>query len=94
MKRENELISKWVEDIEYLDWQDTDEVKTHCRLTLKDGYQVIGTSVCFDPIDYDNELGKFYAFEDALRYLRVIHGFMEHHVLTKERKSGEEEDTL
>jgi uncharacterized metal-binding protein len=85
MKLDKALIKEWIEDVEYTDWKDTDEIRTYCRLTLKNGYRLIGTSVCFDPSDYDNELGKFYAFEDAMRYLRVIHGFVEHELLSKEQ---------
>jgi hypothetical protein len=93
----NTLVKEYVEDIEYgHEVKHPDEIHTHCRLTLKNGYELIGTSVCYDPVGYDPELGKFYAFEDCLRSLSVIHGYMkqEQELLNRESKSGEEEDTL
>lgn len=89
MKPDNELIKEWIEDIEYRSWNESDQVITQCRLSLNNGFSLIGHSVCLDPVGYDSELGKFYSFEDALRYLRVINDFMEHEVLSKEPRSGE-----
>ena len=89
MIKDNELIKKYVESVEYSDSHDIEAVYTYCRLTLTNKYELIGTSVCFNPVDYEDELGKYYAFSDALRSLYVIHDFLEQERRNKEQESGE-----
>jgi hypothetical protein len=38
-------------------------------LTLKNGFEVIGSSACVNPEDYDFEIGKKYAREQAITKL-------------------------
>lgn len=98
-KRDKELMKTLVDRIHYRDWQEnTDEIRTECKLTLINDFEIIGVSVCFDPADFDNELGKFYSMEDAMRQLRLIDDFMTHaqkqyeqfKQWNKEHESGEE----
>lgn len=35
-------------------------------LTLKNGFEIIGTSACVDPNNFDFEIGKKYAREKAI----------------------------
>lgn len=39
---------------------------TVCLITLKNGFEVVGTSACVDPTNYDIEVGKPYAKEKAM----------------------------
>lgn len=49
---------------------------TVCLLTLDNGYEVVGTSAVVDPSNFDYEIGKKYALEDAYRKLGQIEGFI------------------
>lgn len=40
---------------------------TVCILTLKNGFEVVGTSACVDPSNYSLEIGKPYAKEKAMQ---------------------------
>lgn len=42
---------------------------TICVLTLKSGFEVVGTSACQNPYDFDFELGKKYAYDVAFEKL-------------------------
>ena len=39
---------------------------TLCVITLKNGFEVVGTSACVDPANYDLEVGKPYARKKAI----------------------------
>lgn len=41
--------------------------KTVCCLTLRNGFHVIGTSACIHPVDFNAELGRKYAREEAFK---------------------------
>lgn len=98
MKPDKEILKEYVKYMKYGESKDFDSIQTYCVLTFINGYEVTGTSVCYDPVGYDPELGKMYALEDAMRSVRIIYGFVEHakeqyRQWHKEVKSGEEEDT-
>lgn len=42
--------------------------KTVCCLTLKNGFHVIGTSACVHPQDFNADLGRKYAREEAFKH--------------------------
>lgn len=42
---------------------------TICCLTLKNGFEVTGESVCVDPANFNKELGEKYAYERAFKKL-------------------------
>lgn len=48
---------------------------TVCVLTLVNGFEVVGTSACVDPSNFDFEIGKKYAFEDAFNKLWELEGY-------------------
>lgn len=65
----------------YLEWVD---FQTHmklghkttvCMLTLKNGFEIVGTSACINPEEYDYNLGHKYALVDALNKLDELSGF-------------------
>jgi len=62
---------------------------TICQLTLDNGYSVRGESACVDPTNYNEDIGKHYAYADAFKKLWPLFGFllaenMYRHELTEE----------
>jgi len=49
-------------------------------LQMPNGYEVLGTSACVNPEQYDYDLGVFYATKDALKKVEDIVGYLEHQV--------------
>lgn len=52
---------------------------TICLLTLDNGFEVVGSSACINPEDYDLDLGKKYAYEKAFEKLWDVYGFLAHY---------------
>lgn len=48
---------------------------TICALTLHSGFTVVGKSACVNPVDFNDELGRKYAFEDAFNQLWELEGY-------------------
>lgn len=48
---------------------------TLCFITVLNGFTVIGKSACVDPANYDAEIGKNIAYEDAFNQLWALFGF-------------------
>jgi len=49
---------------------------THCSITLPCGFQVTGESACVDPANFDKELGRKYAREQAVEKLWPLEGYL------------------
>lgn len=49
---------------------------TICVLTMKNGFEVVGESACVDPANFDYELGKKYAYENAFNKLWQLEGYV------------------
>ena len=49
---------------------------TVCQLTLENGYTVEGYSACVDPVEFDLNLGRKYAFQDAVAKIWVLEGYL------------------
>lgn len=49
---------------------------TICTLTLENGYTVHGYSACVDPAEFDIHQGRFYAFNDAMRQIWPLEGYL------------------
>ncbi len=45
-------------------------------LTLKNGFEVVGTSACVDASSYDQKIGEHYARERALAKVWELEGYM------------------
>lgn len=56
---------------------------TACLLTLRNGYQVIGESSCVDPRNFDADLGKKIARDNARGKIWALEGY-----LLRERNSA------
>lgn len=47
---------------------------TLCLITLKNGFEVVGTSACVDPAKYDIEVGKPFARKKAIDIVWTVLG--------------------
>ena len=45
-------------------------------LTLKNSFEIIGTSACVDPNNFDFEIGKKYAREKAIDQIWMLEGYL------------------
>lgn len=48
---------------------------TICVLVLKNGYTVVGKSACASPENYDKEIGRTVAYEDARKQIWALEGY-------------------
>lgn len=67
------MISDEIEKEDYYVFPGT--TLTVCLLTLKNGYTVLGKSACADPTNFDENVGRHYAREDAIRDIWPLLGF-------------------
>lgn len=70
---ENNMLKKWVKS------QESAKIgakSTVVCLQLENGYEVLGSSGCVNPLDYNKELGEYYATLDALEKLKDIVGYV------------------
>ena len=51
-------------------------VMTIAVLTLQNGYTVTGQSACADPANFDIELGKKIAYDDGLKKIWPLEGYL------------------
>lgn len=66
------LFDKWVANVEF---HFMGVKTTACLLTVYNGYEIVGTSACVDPINFNEAIGKQYALIDALHQLDPYIGF-------------------
>ena len=50
---------------------------TVCCLTLKNGFTTIGSSACASPLNYDEEIGKRIARENAREKIWPLEGYLQ-----------------
>ena len=53
-----------------------DTTLTVCALTLENGYQVVGESACADPNNFDADLGKRIARDNAKQKIWSLEGYL------------------
>lgn len=61
---------------------------TICIVVMNNGFSVIGKSAPASPANFDAELGKKFAYEDAIRQLWPLMGFALRDRLAREGKTG------
>ena len=49
---------------------------TLCMLTLENGYTIKGLSACVDAAEFNLDLGRKYALEDAIRQIWPLEGYL------------------
>lgn len=47
-----------------------------CCLTLENGYEVIGSAACVDPLDFDDAIGKELSYKDAENNVWKLEGYL------------------
>lgn len=52
------------------------EKTTVCLLTLKNGYEIISTSSCVDPANYNQAIGEKFAYQKALDQVWFLEGYL------------------
>lgn len=68
-------IKAKVESVEYINPTSSPHV-TLAFVKLKNGYSVQGISAPADPANFNEELGKNFAYEDALRKVWPLEGYL------------------
>lgn len=53
------------------------EKTTICLITVYNGHEIIGTSACVDPKDFNSDVGEAFAYERALEEMNKFFGFLE-----------------
>lgn len=43
---------------------------------MRNGFKVVGKSACASPENFDEDVGRTYAFEDAVKQLWVLEGYL------------------
>lgn len=57
---------------------------TICVIVLRNGFSLVGRSAPADPVNFDQDAGRKFAFDDALRQLWTLEGY-----LLRERLAGQ-----
>lgn len=57
-------------------WRLGETTTTVCQLTLKNGYTVIGTSACIDPLEFNKAIGEKVAWDNALEKVWDLEGYL------------------
>lgn len=71
----NEFQKGLLQHIVKESYQKVGEKTTIALITLQNGFEIVGTSGCVNPADFDFEIGKHYALVDALTQLGKYVGF-------------------
>lgn len=58
---------------------------TVCMLTLENGYTIQGLSACVDAANFNIDLGRKYAYEDAVRQIWPLEGYLLAEVIHTQR---------
>ncbi len=67
---------------------------TLCILDLENGYTIKGLSACVDPAEFDLNLGRKYAFEDAFKQIWALEGYLLAEKMFQDKKYAAEVDGL
>ena len=85
-----ESIGRRIVSTEYYRWPG--KTLTLALLTLDNGFTALGQSACVDPANFDENLGKKYAHQDAFNQLWKLEGYLlaERRYAAAERAKNEE----
>lgn len=70
------LEKNWVAVVDY---KKMGAKTTVALVTLKNGFEIVGTSACVNPANFNKEMGQHYALVDALKKLDELQGFQMQH---------------
>lgn len=68
-----EHIERQIDTHEYYLFPGT--MMTVCCITLRNGFNTIGTAACADPDIFDEDLGRTYAYKDAVSKIWPLEGY-------------------
>lgn len=85
-----EALSRRIVSTEYYQWPG--KTLTLALITLDNGFTLLGQSACVDPANFDENLGKKYAQQDAFNQLWKLEGYLlaERRWKSDERNTNEE----
>lgn len=63
---------------------------TLCMLTMENGYTVKGLSACVDAANFNMDIGRKIAFEDAMKQIWPLEGYLLAERLHEEKTRGED----
>lgn len=67
-----EYLNSLVDNAEYVH----QGLLTICTITLKNGFQLVGTSACVSKDNYDVQIGRTIAYENAFNKLWELEGYL------------------
>lgn len=76
-----DYISSLIKSEQYHRFENT--TLTVCCLTLQNGYSVTGESACLSPENYDEEIGRGIAKENAIQKIWVVEGYLQKQVISQ-----------
>lgn len=68
-----EIAIQQIKNVSYTRLAET--TTTICCVEITTGFVIVGKSACIDPSAFDAELGRMYAYEDAVRQLMELYAF-------------------
>ena len=72
-KLSREYIESLIENEEYII---LGAKTTVCFLQLNNGFEVVGSSACVNPQNFDTEIGEKVAREDAVNKIWMVEGYL------------------
>lgn len=69
-----EYMKSRIASVEYQLWPNS--TFTQCRITLDNGYSVMGESACVNPANYRQDIGEKIAHDNAFNKLWPLFGFL------------------
>jgi len=74
MKVTRPQLEALIERADYVCWPNSTVVS--CKITLYNGFSVLGEAACVDPAEFDLAMGEKLAHADAFRKLWVLEGYL------------------
>lgn len=94
MKLTKEYLESLIVSVEYSDDKNFGDLGTVtlCMLKMKNGSVVVGKSSCIDPKNFDREIGRKVAYDDAFDQLWEFEGYIAKEKLYQETCENPEKD--
>ena len=75
MRTKEDQLKELIEKYQFLK---VGKKTTICLLTLRNGFEIVATSSCINPEDYDQEIGQRISYRKALEKLSDIQWYFLH----------------
>lgn len=81
---ERKLTKEFLEsEIDEVGYKQLDETITHCKIKTKSGFVFTGESACVDPNNFNEEIGKQVAYDNAFEKMWMPYGLWLHKALAE-----------